>query len=516
MGEPYGMLMTPWYLKDNFLPTFIDISCLTATVVDSKAMMSHDCPNRGFHPVMIYSLNTPSLSAHTYVIADLKSRQAVVIDPLRDVAPVCALIKHEDLKVTHILETHVHADFVSGALELQRALENDCTIVSSSMGGTRWTPLYADQLVKNGDCIRVGAVRLEAWHTPGHTPEHLTWVVFDEHRDAAMPCLALTGDFLFVGSLGRPDLLGEHHTQQLAHQLYQSVFKILPSLPDHLEIFPAHSSGSLCGKDLAVRPSSTLGYERRTNHLLLQQPETQWIESLLADMPSAPKYFSRMKQINVQGPALCEDIVPPIKLTLRQVAELDPKQVAICDLRFPEAFAACHLSGAINLPLRPTGFVQWAADVLNPDVPLVLLVPDEKALATALTALRLVGLDLCTGYALVDENGLKNSGGQLGSFPMLAPESVGQRVILDVRTPRECAEGQVPDSLVIELGILFQQLDRVPWDRPVAILCRSGFRASIAASLLLRAGHPSVANIRGGMEAWKRARLPVAIPAASR
>lgn len=458
--------------------------------------------------MIIHQLTTPSLSIHTYVIADPATRKAVVIDPVRDIESVRALIKSEGLLVTHILETHVHADFVSGALELQSALGTGCRIVGSSMGGPKWIPAFAQHLVKHGDVIKIGPVRLEAWHTPGHTPDHVMWVVFDESRNPKVPCLALTGDFLFVGGVGRPDLLGQENVKPLAHQLYESLFQLLPQLPDHLEIFPAHSSGSLCGKDLAHRTSSTLGYERLVNPYLRRRPEAEWTHALLEQMPRAPRYFSRMKQMNVQGPVLLKELVSPPKMTLPHISRLHAREVAICDTRLPELFAAAHLPGSINLPLRPA-FAQWAADVLSPDSPLYLLVPDERSLAAALAALRLVGLDRCDGYALIDESLLKNTGVHLASFPILAPEAIGNQCVLDVRSAQERVHGHPPNSLAVELGLLSGQLDQVPTDRLVAVLCRSGYRASIAASLLARAGFSHVANIRGGMEAWKKAGLPV-------
>jgi hydroxyacylglutathione hydrolase len=459
--------------------------------------------------MIIHQLTTASLAIHTYIVADPVARKAVVVDPTRDITPITSWLKSEGLQVTHILETHVHADYVTGAPELQRALGPGAVIVSSSMGGPEWIPSYAQQLVKHGDAIRAGAVRLEALHTPGHTPEHLTWIVFDESRNANIPCLALTGDFLLVGTVGRPDLLGQAQGKALSHQLYQSVFQGLSSLPDHLEIFPAHSAGSFCAKDLARRTSSTLGYERRTNPALKSAAEATWVNALLKQMPRAPDYYARVKQINQKGPPLMHELKSPPQMTLQQLSPLNPQQVAICDLRFPEPFAACHLAGSINLPLRPA-FAQWAADVLSPEIPLYLLVPDERALATALMALRLVGLDRCDGFALVAEEALKKAYVRLSSFSVLPPESLQEQCVLDVRAPHERAHGHPPHSLAVELGMLSRHLDQIPKDRTVAVLCRSGYRSSIAASLLARAGFRDVASIRGGMEAWKKAGLPVA------
>jgi hydroxyacylglutathione hydrolase len=210
----------------------------------------------------------PGLAIYSYLVGDEKTKEAAVIDPTRDGDEYLRVSKTEGLRITHVVETHVHADFVSGAAELKERIGGAAQVHSSGLGGKDWIPPYADCVVKDGDEIVMGSIRLKAIHTPGHTPEHLSWAVYDQTRSKDTPWLILTGDFLFVGDVGRPDLLGEEARRTLAHQLYQSVFKVLPAFPDFTEIYPAHGAGSLCGKALGSRSSSTLGFEGRFNGAL--------------------------------------------------------------------------------------------------------------------------------------------------------------------------------------------------------------------------------------------------------
>ena len=230
----------------------------------------------------------PGLAIYSYIVGDERTQEAAVIDPTRDVDAFLDIAKREGLHIKHVLETHVHADFVSGSREMKDRLGDDVTIHASGLGGEDWTPPYADHVVRDGDEVVMGSVRLKAVHTPGHTLEHVSWELFDDSRSKDTPWLIFTGDFVFVGDVGRPDLLGEEAREELAHQLYQSVFDKLPPLPDFTEIFPGHGAGSLCGKAIGSRASSTLGYERRFNATLIQKPEEEWITDLMDQMPLSP------------------------------------------------------------------------------------------------------------------------------------------------------------------------------------------------------------------------------------
>src|SRR5690606_9059127 len=251
--------------------------------------------------MLLYQRFVHGLAIASYVVGNEETGEAVVVDPTRDIEEFISYAKDNDLHIRHILETHVHADFVSGARELKARLGDQPQVHCSGLGGKEWTPPYADHVAADGDEVKIGSVRLQAVHTPGHTPEHVSWALYDDSRSSETPWVLFTGDFLFVGDVGRPDLLGEEAKKQLAHQLYSSVFERLPAMPDITEIFPAHGAGSLCGKAISSRRSSTVGFERRYNSALKEKPEQQWVDDLMSDMPLAPPYFRRMKKVNSEG-----------------------------------------------------------------------------------------------------------------------------------------------------------------------------------------------------------------------
>ena len=315
----------------------------------------------------------PGLAIASYVIGDERTGEAAVLDPTRDVDDFIQYCSENELHIRHILETHVHADFVSGSRELKDRLRGEAKIYASGMGGDEWTPPYADHVVKDGDEITMGSVRLQAVHTPGHTPEHVCWALYDHTRSKETPWLLFTGDFLFVGDVGRPDLLGEETQRELGHHLYQSVFERLPRVPDITEIFPGHGTGSLCGKAISSRRSSTVGYERRFNPALVHKPEEEWVLDLLRDMPLAPPYFQRMKKVNSAGPAILGPELPGQKRwSAKQVYDRVCDRCLIIDVRSKEAFAAAHIPRAINIPFGPN-LPTWAGWVLPYDRPTLIV-----------------------------------------------------------------------------------------------------------------------------------------------
>lgn len=458
----------------------------------------------------------PGLAVYSYIVGDEKTRRCAVVDPTRDVDDFIEIAKSEGLRITHVLETHVHADFVSGSSELKARLGGDVEAVCSGLGGPEWTPPYADRVVKDGDEVVLGAVRLKAVHTPGHTLEHVSWAIYDDARSKEVPWLMLTGDFLFVGDVGRPDLLGEEARQVLAHQLYGSVFSKLPAVPDVTEIYPGHGAGSLCGKAIGSRSTSTVGFERRFNSALVSKPEESWVRDLLAGMPLAPPYFRRMKRVNRLGPAIIGPELPGRKLwSAKQLHERTCEDCLIVDVRSKESFAAAHIPGAINIPFGhnlPT----WAGWVLPYDRP-TLLVLDDPAHAPEVAAhLIRVGFDDLRGYLEGGIDAWELGGYPLTTLPTISVHELRRRIaaagsrtfVLDVRTDREWEAGHIAGSVHIHGGTLEERFAEVPRDRPVAVVCGSGYRASIAASFLLREGYDDVANVLGGMTAWKAAELP--------
>lgn len=348
--------------------------------------------------MLLYPHFVPGLAIASYLVGDERSGEAAVIDPTRDVDGYLRYAIENDLHIRHVLETHVHADYVCGSAELRERLGGEVEVHCSGEGGDEWTPPYAQHVARDGHEIQMGSVRLRAIHTPGHTPEHVSWALYDDSRSKDTPWIIFTGDFVFVGDVGRPDLLGKEAQQQLAHQLYQSVFQRMSAWPDITEIFPGHGAGSLCGKAISSRRSSTVGYERRFNVSLAQKPEGKWVADLLNDMQIAPPYFRRMKQINSQGPKI---IGPELPGQRRWSAKLVHARVCehclIVDVRSKEAFAAAHVPGSLNIPLGPT-LPTWAGWVLPYDRPTLLVVDDPSRMPEATTHLLRVGFDDVQGY----------------------------------------------------------------------------------------------------------------------
>ncbi|MBM3879035.1 MAG: MBL fold metallo-hydrolase [Verrucomicrobia bacterium] len=462
----------------------------------------------------------PGLAIASYLVADEATGEAAVIDPTRDVEPLLRFAREHELRVRHVLETHVHADFVSGSRELKARLAEAPVIHCSGLGGREWTPPYTDHVAQDGDDVQIGALRLRAMHTPGHTPEHMSWALFDHSRSADTPWMLFTGDFLFVGDVGRPDLLGEKEKQELAGQLYRSVFETLAGTPDFTEVFPAHGAGSLCGKALNSRRSSTVGYERRFNPALVSKPQEQWVRDLMAEMPLAPPYFRRMKKVNREGPAILGPELPGRKRwSAQEVHARECESCLILDVRTKEAFAAAHIPGAISIPFGPN-LPTWAGWVLPYDHPILVVLDEPAQMPEVATHLVRVGFDQVQGWV---EGGLEawaTRGLPLARLDTLSVHELQQRVapdcsgltVLDVRTEKEWRAGHIEGALHVHGGQLEERVGEVPHDQPVAVVCGSGYRASIAASFLKREGCAEVANVIGGMSAWKAAKLPIIVP----
>ncbi len=460
----------------------------------------------------------PGLAIASYIVGDESTGRAAVVDPTRDVEPYITAADEQGLRITDILETHVHADYVSGSRELKARFDGvGVTIHASGAGGAAWTPAYADRVVHHRDEVALGQVRLKALHTPGHTPEHLSWAVYDDSRASDEPWLVLTGDFLFVADVGRPDLLGPEAQRELAHQLYASVFDRLDTLPDYVEVYPGHGAGSLCGKAMSRRMSSTLGYERRFNAALQWAGEKQWTASLLQGMPPAPPYFARMKRVNRDGPPVLGPVLPGGRaLEPAQVREQIETGAQVLDVRSKEAFAGGHVPGAVHIALDDN-LATWAGWVLSDERPIVLVLDQPAQREQAVTQLVRVGLDDVRGHLAGGIDAWQTAGFavahvQTVSAPELAARLAasdnGDRpVVVDVRTEAEWHSGHVPGSMSIHAGQIEQRIDELPTDRPIAVMCGSGQRASVAASLLKRAGREQVMNVLGGLAAWRAAGL---------
>jgi hydroxyacylglutathione hydrolase len=456
------------------------------------------------------------LAQASYLLGCAATGEALVIDPNRDVEQYIALAQREGLRITHVTETHIHADFVSGARELAR--RTGARLLLSDMGPAEWKYAFAAEedatLLREGDSFMVGNIRVEVLHTPGHTPEHLSFLVTDT-AGADQPMGIFTGDFVFVGDVGRPDLLekaaGISGTMEAgARALFRSVQRF-KQLPDWLQVWPGHGAGSACGRALGAVPQSTVGYEKRFNWAFAIANEDTFVRAVLEGQPDPPPYFKHMKRINKEGPALLESLPEPGELAPAQLTEALADGWLVVDLRAPEDFAAGHVPGTFNLPLN-SAFLTWAGWLLPYDRPFGLL-GDHEAVARAVRLLRLIGLDQAQGYWTPAVLNAWTPG--LATLELLNATELqrrlaqGQAQIVDVRNHDEYARGHIAGSRHIPLGTLPQQLGELPREQPIVVVCQSGARSAIGASLLRAAGYGRVASLVGGMNTWQTAGLPV-------
>jgi hydroxyacylglutathione hydrolase len=451
----------------------------------------------------------PGLSHYSYILG--AAGKAVVVDPRRDVDTYLDYAAANDLKIAYILETHIHADYCSGAKELAELTGAELWL-SAHDKGEDFVYQFPHHEFRDGEAFEVGELRIVALHTPGHTPEHLSFLVYDTKRSSSAPLLMLSGDFLFVGSLGRPDLLGEAAKQKLAGQLYDSLHEKIASLPDGLEVHPAHGAGSMCGAGMSDRPQSTLGYERLSNMFFADRNKPAFVEHILSTVPPFPDYYRRMKKVNSAGPATV-GWQPPAAIAVDEFRKLalDGEHVVI-DLRRPEAFGGAHIPNAFNIGQAPI-FGMWSAWVVPYDKPILLVGDASTNYDEARRALIRVGLDKVHWYLKGGMQAWVEAGYNLSHVPQISvmqlsdiPRADG--LVLDVRGDAEWQGGHIEGAKHIMGGELPKRVNEVPQDAEIYVVCAAGYRSSIATSVLRRAGFRHVTNVDGGMSAWNRQKLP--------
>ena len=450
------------------------------------------------------------LAQASYLIGCQATGEAIVIDPARDIAPYLEAARAEGVRITQVTETHIHADFLSGTRELAAA--TGARTLLSGEGGPDWQYAFAvadhAALLRNGDTIAVGNIRLDVMHTPGHTPEHLAFIVVDAPRGPE-PVAMVSGDFLFVGDVGRPDLLetaaGVSGTKEgSARALFHSLQR-LASLPDYLQVWPGHGAGSACGKALGALPSSTLGYERRTNWAFQIGDEESFVAAVLEGQPAPPRYFATMKRVNRDG--------PPVLGTGAPVTELGPDALdralrdgTVIDLRPLAEYAAGHIVGTLNIPLIKA-FTKWAGWLLAYDRDLYLVAPDAAATLEGRRALQSIGLDRIRGVFGPATLAAVRASGKMGTIKRMpidqspALQAAGT-VIIDVREADEWDAGHFEGALHRPLGNLPQSLAAMDRATPVALHCQGGTRSAIGASLLEQMGFGDVTDLTGGWRGW--------------
>lgn len=462
------------------------------------------------------------LAQASYLVGCAATGQAIIIDPNRDVEQYITAAEAEGVAITAVTETHIHADFVSGSREL--AARTGAGLYLSDEGDENWKYVYAAAadatLIRDGDVITIGNLRLTVLHTPGHTPEHLSFLLTDTPT-SERPMGIFTGDFVFVGDVGRPDLLekaaGFAGTQAAAARTLFHSLQRFRALPDYLQLWPGHGAGSACGKGLSAVPQSTVGYERLANWAFAITDEAEFVRAVLEGQPEAPTYFAQMKRINKEGPRLLGGFHRPPRLPSRRLPELLDGGALVVDTRHAADYAAGHIPGTINIPLNQA-FTTWAGWLIPYDAPFSLLIDDRclHCLDEATRELTKIGLDQIAGYISAEAVAeWAGAGRALATIPQItATELVrlaeqGTVAVLDVRGRSEWETGHLPGASHIPLGELANRLAEVPRDRPLVVHCQSGARSAIAASLLRARGIADVTNQLGGFAAWQAAGGPV-------
>jgi hydroxyacylglutathione hydrolase len=464
--------------------------------------------------MVIETVFTEGVAHLSYLIGDRATGKAAVIDPRRDVEIYLELASQHKLSITHVLETHIHADFVSGTRELCDRTGSAKAVLSVE-GGAKYDFEF-DEL-RDGDQIDLGRVILTAKHTPGHTPEHMSYLAAEENRPE-QPFAVFSGDCLFADSVGRPDLLGDDAAGGLAKKLYQSLYEFYLKLPDDVRVHAAHGAGSPCGANIGDRLTSTIGYERRNNEALQFNDEESFIEYVLFSAPPEPAYYPRMKEINAKGPEILGRLptcppLPPKEFS----AAVKKGKAQLVDNRQMRAFGGGHIVGALNIGPRAELSI-WAGWVLDPDKPLLLVLTKEADLTEVLQQLLRVGYTKFDGYLLGGMEAWDNNAMPVTKLDQMSVHELNDALpadeiqIVDVRSPDEWQKGHVPGATYIFLPELVKKFRRLDKKYPIAVYCDSGYRASLAASILQQHGFTQVHNIPGSWQAWNAADYAIAVP----
>lgn len=453
-----------------------------------------------------------ALAQASYMVGDPATGAALVIDPARDIGIYLQAAREEGLTITQVAETHIHADFVSGSREL--AAQTGARLYLSGMGGAEWAYSFADKqttVLRDGDCWMLGSVRIDVMHAPGHTPEHLIFQLTDTKagglQASSTPFALVTGDCLFVGDVGRPDLIdrmsGATATmEEGARQQFQNVQR-LKQLPDYLQILPGHGAGSICGKALGSVPSSTLGYEKLTNPAFQFTEEAAFVAWLLSDQPEAPPYLAEMKRVNKAGAALLETLEAPLPMEGFILAEMLKSEALIIDTRVDGA----HVPGAVHIlpDDKFSTYAGWFVDYRQP----TYLVCAPEQVDGLLCKLRAIGVDNLPGYFTPDELGDLNA-----DLPVMSAEdavlALGQgALVIDVRSKSEFDAGHAEGAQNIPYGVLPGRIESLPAVRMIIVYCASGIRSHIAASVLMKHGVKAFASVQGGLPALQAAGVAV-------
>ena len=442
---------------------------------------------------------------------------AAVVDPQRDVDEYLALASAEGLKIKYVIETHLHADFVSGHRELAERAGAEIVF------GEKAKAAFPHRAVTDGDELELGKVVLRFIETPGHTPEGISVLLIDTEVSEE-PQKVLTGDTLFIGDVGRPDLAGAkgYTSEMMAAMLYDSLHGKLLKLSDEVEVYPAHGAGSMCGRNISKETSSTIGQQRKFNYALQPMSKDEFVSLMTKDLPPAPAYFSRDAEYNREGAPALSELPKPHALSPAEVKELVRQNHLVLDVRAAADYGAGHITGALNIGLGGQ-FASWAGALIQAGTPLILVAEDEAKVEEAVMRLARVGLETVAGYLSGGMNAWIDAGFDLASTQQISVDELRELLegekdlqVIDVRRAAEYGEGHVPHALSLPLGMeLEKQASQIHSDRTTAVICAGGYRSSAATSLLEQRGFQNLLNVTGGTSAWIKAGHPVEKPEAA-
>ncbi len=441
--------------------------------------------------------------------------EAVVVDPQRDVDQYIEEARANGLNIKYVIETHLHADFVSGHREL--AARTGAEIVFGEKAGAT----FSHRAVSDGDEIEIGKVKLRILATPGHTPEGISVLVTDTEV-SDQPQKVLTGDTLFVGDVGRPDLAGAkgYTPQMMAGMMYDTLHQKLLRLPDEVEVFPAHGAGSMCGRNMSKETSSTIGEQKKFNYALKPMSRDEFIRMMTTDLPAAPDYFSKDAEINRSGAPALGVLPKPTALTPHEVSERLDQGHTVLDVRAAAEFGDGHVPGSINVGLGGQ-FAIWAATLIPMGTLIILVAESEAKVEEAVMRLARVGIESAKGYLAGGLEAWREAGLKVETVPQLTVDDLNSLIgkqpqlqIIDVRRPPEYESGHVPRALHAPLANLNESADHLHLDtaKPTAVICAGGYRSSAATSILQQHGFTNLMNITGGTSAWINAGYPVETP----
>ncbi len=486
---------------------------LAATSSVARAMAGETARPAAVPGLVFETFEAGGIAHYSYFIGDALNGTAVIIDPKRDIDDYLALAEKHRLKITHVLETHIHADFVSGTREL--VASTGAAACASIEGGAKYG--FPIQPLRDGDVIESGNIRLKAIHTPGHTPEHMAYVAATKAKPNRFWAL-FTGDFLFAGAVGRPDLMGVENTGKLADKLWESLQGAFTQLPDPLPIYPAHGPGSPCGAGIVARDGiPTLGTERESNPALQFKDSKKFIANLLKSQPPVPTYWPSMKKINAAGPEILGSLPDPQQLTPADFrTAVAAKDIQLLDTRNMLGFGGGHIPGALNIGYSPS-VSMWGGWLIDPERPVALVTPSQGEAREVARWLARVGITRFAGTLGGGMDAWTKKAGDFTTVAQMSVQELNRRKadkdlqIVDVRTPSEWDHGHIPHSRYMFLPEIPERMAELDRSRPVAVYCGTGYRASIAASLLKRGGF-NVHNVPGSFDGWLAGGFEVEIP----